>query len=117
MGGATVLSPALIAGLPQSNAWVRVGPPLFCSGPILSKAASKINLSPGPGAIGPFVMPIRLNPESISPEGPLAKSDPRLMVLVFPARIVLVRITTPARLNTPAPSPGAIPGDPETLLA
>src|SRR5215831_412417 len=31
----TVSSPASMAGLPASRAWVKVGPPLFCSGPSL----------------------------------------------------------------------------------
>src|SRR5262245_48593778 len=30
----TQLSPALMAGLPSSSAWVFVGPPLFANGPI-----------------------------------------------------------------------------------
>src|SRR5207249_639922 len=43
VSGALVLSPALRAGLPQSRAWVNVGPPLSCSGPSLSAAALRLN--------------------------------------------------------------------------
>jgi len=32
-GGVKFGSPASIAGLPGNNAWVEVGPPLFCKGP------------------------------------------------------------------------------------
>src|SRR6266540_3660909 len=40
VAGASVLSPALMAGLPQSSACVKVGPPLFCSAPSLTAAAA-----------------------------------------------------------------------------
>jgi hypothetical protein len=67
VGGATRLSPALIAGLPQSSACVKVGPPLFCNGPSFKVEVVRLNWSPGPGKIGPFVVPNTLNPDSISP--------------------------------------------------
>src|SRR5207249_8861195 len=43
VAGASVLSPASMAGLPQSSAWVKVGPPLFWSGPNLRAAALMLN--------------------------------------------------------------------------
>src|SRR6185436_4516876 len=67
VGGASVLSPASIAGLPQSKAWVKVGPPLSWSGPILRVAALRLNWSLVPAAIRLLVEPKRLKPpESIS---------------------------------------------------
>src|SRR5438128_423719 len=49
VSGASVLSPALIAGLPQSKAWVKVGPPLSCSGPSLSIATVRLHSALRPG--------------------------------------------------------------------
>src|SRR5205823_5268171 len=67
-GAGGVLEPLSIAALPASSARVKVGPPLFASGPRF-RAAPNGRLLPLPAAVGvnPFGLPTALKVRSTSP--------------------------------------------------
>src|SRR5262245_45020210 len=91
-GSPKVQRPASIAGLPGSNAWVCVGPPLFCSGPSLGSAT----VSPPPATVQ-STLPIKLLPVDVI--------VPPHSVPKFPARIVLKKFNGFPTLEIPPPAP------------
>ena len=103
-----------MAGLPQSNAWVKVGPPLSCSGPSFSTAAVMLNRSLGPGAIETLVEPIRLNPPDwIAADASLKRST----IAVFAAMMLFLSSTTPSlELRIPPPPCEEPPGTTLALM-
>ena len=67
-GGVKFGSPASIAGLPGSNAWVKVGPPLSCNGPSIGLVKS---WSPGPIKKPPASSLLILYPSDVTVPPPL----------------------------------------------
>jgi hypothetical protein len=92
--GVTPLPPALIAGLPASRACVRVGPPLFASGP--SNGLTLVLSLPRGAKPQPVRSAIRLFPCEIGL--PLQSGDaptPGAEKSLLPAMIVFLRLIVP----------------------
>src|SRR5712691_858683 len=94
---------ASMAGLPESKACVKVGPPLSCNGPSFGSTLSRsLDAKPDP----PDVDPMRLNPAlTIGPD----KSGVDVAKAVFPARIVPLIVTVFSRkIPPPLDAPFAV---------
>src|SRR5262249_1156704 len=96
-------SPASMAGLPASRAWVGVGPPLSWSGPSRG--------SPISGAGPAMVQPVR-SPAGLGLLGVREPAQSGPVAAVLPARIVFASTAVPLELRTPPPVP---PGPMVTL--
>src|SRR2546425_5879930 len=100
VSGASVLSPASMAGLPQRSACVNVRPPLSCSGPSFNSTPVILNRSFGPGEIRTFVLPIKLKPPEATVSDSTLKRSKRA---AFPATIEFFSSSDPTLSKTAQP--------------
>src|ERR1039457_5596699 len=100
-----------MAGLPGSNARVRVGPPLFCSGPSRGSSGTDAEptwsvWTPAPKPVLSSPSPIRLKP--LETKSPVASGA--LVVALVAALVAIIEsptLNTPLVLATPPPAPAA----------
>src|SRR5260370_14819688 len=95
--------PLSIAGLPESSARVKVGPPLFCKGPssgLIGEVGVPIWSPIVDVIIAPELLPIRSYPRDVSP--PLTSIAP-LAALFKATMVFLALVAIPDSLKMPPP--------------
>src|SRR5262245_988542 len=105
LAGQAVVSPALIAGLPEGRARVRVGPPLLAKAASLGSSGAA--LVPARSPLVPFVIPLLpvVSPIRLWPPETIVPHRSGVPVLdVFPATSVFVSVTVVLLLTLAMPA-------------